>query len=195
MKANFLFLVCFIVIPWKLLPQEITIQADQLPNTVTEFEQLRNQLAITPEGGAVIFIVATQLYSINKELGKQALTIAYDMSELSKGNWYKGYEPTASQKYFINKLDSKPYIAFAYIEGSTPENAYKALQPYVFKISRNQYSGDESSGKIKVFIKTFGVMPRPITVIRNNKGIWKVKEASSIFVDVQPPKQELKEDL
>ncbi|MFN3604958.1 MAG: DUF6935 domain-containing protein [Leptonema sp. (in: bacteria)] len=193
MKKTLLILLLFIT--KEIFSQEITIKIDNLPKNITEFEELRNKIANTPEGGATIFLIACQIYVTNKELGKQAITIAYDLSELSKGNWYKGYEPSNSQKYYINRLDSRPYLPFAYIKGATPENEYKIDLPYEFIFVRNQYSGDESSGRIKIFIKTYGVMPRPISLIRNDKGIWKVKESSSIFVDVQAPKQNIKDDL
>lgn len=48
---------------------------------------------------------------------------------------------------------------------------------------------------MKVFVETFGVKPRPITMVRNNKGIWKAKECSSVFVAVQPPAKAQQDDL
>lgn len=190
MKKNFLFFFFILVISLKA--QEKVVIIDSLPKNIEEFEELRDRIAISPEGGAVIFILATQIYTIDREFGKQALTISYDLSELKKGNWYKGYEPSEGNKFFIKQLEKSPYIPFGYIEGAIPENGYKVQLPYKFVFSKIV---QEDSQNAKVFIKTYGVMPRPIRLLKNNRGIWKVKEASSIFVSIQPPKQEIKDEL
>ncbi len=194
MKQIFISLI-LLTFALPLLSQEKSITVDKLPSTIEEFEKLRDNLATTPEGGAVVLIVAAQLYTKDKNLGKQALTVAIDSSELGKGNWYKGFEPSGSFKFQISQLDQKPYIAFGYVEGATPQNSYQVNPPHKYSLSRNQSSGDEASGKVKVFVKTYGVNPRPVTLIKNNKGIWKAKEASSIFVSVQPPAKTTNDDL
>lgn len=190
MKKSFLFF--FLILAFSLKAQEKIVVVDSFPKNIQEFEQLRDQIATSPEGGAVVFILALQIYTIDSEFGKQALTISYDLSELKKGNWYKGYEPSEGVKFFLKQLEKRPYIPFGYLDGATPENGYKVQLPYKFVFSRID---QEDSQNAKVFIKTYGVMPRPIRLVKNNKGIWKVKEASSIFVGIQPPKQEIKDEL
>ncbi|MCX7633970.1 MAG: hypothetical protein N2Z22_11630 [Turneriella sp.] len=188
-------ILALVVLAASLAAQEQTITIEKLPATIQEFEGLRDQLAKTPEGGAAILIVAAQLYVTNRELGKQALTVALDQSQLSKGNWYKGFEPSGNIKFNLGQLEGRSYVPFAYNDGATAENGYKVNPPFRIIFSRNQTSGNEASGTVKVFVKTYGVMPRPITMTVNNKGIWKARECSSIFVAVKPPGQAKGDDL
>ncbi len=79
------------------------------------------------------------------------------------------------------------YLPSAYVEGTSPADGYSGGPPYRFGMSRNSYSGTDSSGTVKVLVRTFGVMPRPVTMKVNDAGIWKPAELSSLFVDVAPP--------
>ncbi|MCX7999588.1 MAG: hypothetical protein N3A69_11665, partial [Leptospiraceae bacterium] len=126
----FLISLILLVSGFPIFAQELTVS--KLPASIEEFEQLRDSLATTPEGGAVILIVAAQLYTKNQNLGKQALTVAIDSSELGKGNWYKGFEPSGSFKFQISQLDQKPYIPFAYVEGANPQNSYQTNPPFKY---------------------------------------------------------------
>ncbi len=180
---------------FSLFAQEKSITVDKLPATTDEFIKLRDSLASTPEGGAVVMIVATQIYVKDKKTGMECITIALDNSQLGKGNVYKGFQPGGSFNFLIKQLDSRPYVPWAYVEGATAENGYQVAAPYKYVLSRNRFSGEESSGTVKVFVNTFGVNPRPLTMKRNDKGVWKVQEASSIFVAVRPPVTPSDDDL
>jgi hypothetical protein len=95
------------------------------------------------------------------------------------------------------QVQGKAYLPWAYIEGATPENGYAVSgPPYVVTCTDNPYSGDVDSGQFKVFVACSGAdSPRPVTLKRNNKGIWKASEWSSLLVGVKMPVEESDDDL
>ena len=55
----------------------------------------------------------------------------------------------------------------------------------------NPYSGDASEGRLKVFVASSGAAsPRPVTLQRNNRGLWKAVEWSSLTLGVAAPSSE-----
>lgn len=174
-----------------------TVTIGSLPQSEDEFVAMRNEIAKTPEGGAALFITAMITFVKNRELGMKFFTIALDQGNLSGGNVYKGFKPGPGIMYHINRLADarRAHLPFAYIEGASPSNGYAASLPYRLIMSRNRYSIMKED-RIKVFIACSGVtMPRPLTMQKNDKGHWKVSEASSLFVDVSAPKKNDGDDL
>lgn len=172
-----------------------TVTVESLPGTVEEFVSLRDKLAVTPEGGAAVLITAMQIYSRNETLGLQCLTISLDNKSLQKGKTYKGFTPAQPAMFLIKQIDRQKHLPDAYVKGATWENAYAVNAPFEYEFTRQKNSGSDESGKVKVFITTPGVRARPITLTRNDKGLWKASEFSSVFVSVKQPKQETNDDL
>jgi len=166
-----------------------SIKLDSLPTTTEEFIPFRDKMAVTPEGGAVSFIVACILYTQNKQLGRECAIIQTDASQLQPSNsGYKGFDLTASNNNMLIQLDTKPYIAYSYIQETSNENGYQLPNaPFTFYIERTEPT---DGGKyMKVFIRSTGAdTARPIRLSKNDKGIWKGMEYSSILVGVNPPK-------
>ncbi len=160
-----------------------------MPSTIEEFEQLRNQIATTPEGGATIFMLALKIYYTNQSLGHQCLVIAADRGHLTEGNIYKGFQLMRSDLSLItSQLQRNPKIPDSYIKGGTPENNYSIQLPYIYEYSENRTSGTENEGYMKLFITCYGAdSPRPIHVKKNNRGIWKVVNWSSVIVGIKKP--------
>ena len=97
--------------------------------------------------------------------------------------------------YFLDRLAKNPYWPTSYVEGSSPEENYKVESPFQFTFTRNKYS-EISSDRIKVFIACSGAdTPRPITLQKNNRGIWKALEYSSLFVGMRAPGKPADDDL
>lgn len=172
---------------------------ESLPASIDEFIKRRDMLATTPEGGAAMLWMALATLGQDRQLGMQFLTIALDQQNLRKGNIYKGYAPAGSIQYHLDRLASRSvdvwtYLPFAYVKGSSPDNDYQTNPPYTLEFSRNDYSGQERDGKVKVFLAVYGVTPRPITMHRNDKGIWKAYELSSMFLDVAAPESSKPKD-
>tara|TARA_Y100001937_G_scaffold128799_1_gene208231 strand:- start:58771 stop:59337 length:567 start_codon:yes stop_codon:yes gene_type:complete len=168
--------------------EEVTISS--IPNSAEEFIQMRDRIATTPEGGAAMLIVALMGFSKSESLGMQFLTLVLDQRNVGSGNAYKGFAPSSSIMYHVNRLNRQKvwsYTPFAYVSGATADNNYQVSAPYKIITSRNKYSGDESSGKVKVFVNVHGFSPRPVTLQKNDKGIWKAYECSSMFVNVPAP--------
>jgi len=163
-----------------------TITVDKLPTSTEEFIQFRDKIATTPEGGAVAFIVASMLYSQNPKMGRECVIIQTDMNQLQQSNdGYKGYNLTSSNDFQLKQIDNKKYIPFSYVQGTSSENGYQLPSgSFKIKIDRVADAGD----KMKVFVWSTGAdSSRPITLKKNDKGIWKAWEFSSIMVGVRPP--------
>ena len=174
-----------------------TIKVDKMPNSVSEFVALRNQIATSPEGGATMFVLALKLCVDNPTVGEQCLVIATDRSRLQQGSVYKGFQLFAPDNNRVKRqLNSYPYVVNSYFKGANPENAYTATLPYVLSFSSNAYSGNKKAGTFKIFVKCYGAdSPRPIKLVKNNKGYWKAVEWSSIIMGIKKPVVEIDDDL
>lgn len=161
-----------------------------IPDSAGQFVELRDSLADTPEGGAACFVAALLAFSNSQEVGMQCLTIAIDQRNVGRGNVYKGYQPNGSVMYHLKRItryDLWPYLGYAYIKGAKASNNYQIEPPLIVDMYRQKNSGSDSSGKVKVFVNCDGFRARPITMKRNDKGIWKAYEFSSLMLNVNPP--------
>jgi hypothetical protein len=146
-----------------------------------------------------MMIIALLLYTESEELGQQCLTVAVDRKWLQEGpKGYKGWQLRVRDMQLIrSQIKSRTHIPKSYVKGATPENGYELpALPYEFEVSSNPYSGDPESGEYKVFVASSGASsPRPVTVRRNKRGIWKAYEWSSLLVGVREPVLEMDDEL
>ncbi len=173
----------------------VTVSINDIPANLDEFIALRNEIATTPEGGAVVFILAMILYNQDEDLGLAAFTIAIDLGQLDEGNVYKGFKPRSSWYYLFGQLAYAEYLGRVYINGTDYSDAYSLPdKPYEFIFTSIRETGENS---MKVFVQTTsGNMPRPISLVQNNRGLWKAWEASSLFVGVsRTPPANIDDDL
>jgi uncharacterized protein DUF6935 len=185
-KLSLLFLSVFLLSAFTHA-EEVTVT---VPQSADQFIELRDQLATTPEGGAACFVATLLAFSQSKEVGMQCLTIAIDQQNVGTGSVYKGHAPNSSVMYHVNRIsgyNTWPYLGYAYIKGATAANNYRAEPPLVVDMYRQKNSGSDSSGQVKVFVNVDGFRARPITLKRNDKGIWKASEFSSLLLNVNPP--------
>lgn len=177
-------------------PESISVAG--LPADTESFLELRNEIANTPEGGAAIFLLAMMQYVNDPELGEQFLTIALARRNLNKSagaGSYKGFRPGASLQYHLKRLQKLKHLPGSYVAGTGPDNGYAAQAPYRFDFSRNKYS-EKGPREVKVFVACTGASsPRPVTLKRNDRGVWKVHEASSLFVGVAAPAADDGDDI
>jgi hypothetical protein len=175
------------------------VEIDQFPQSVEAFVELRDRVAQTPQGGAAMMVVALFAYAEDNEMGQRCLAIAVDRDKLSEGpKGYEGWQLRASDIWLLHsQVKDKPYVLRSYVKGTNPDEGYRLPEPpYVFEFSDNPHSGDPETGTYKVFITSSGASsPRPVTVKRNDKGIWKAYEWSTLIVGVQEPEQEVSDDL
>lgn len=165
------------------------IRIEQIPATTEEFIQLRNNMATTPEGGAAVFIIAAIKYTENPDTGRHWVIIATDKNWLSPSNSekaYKGFDLGNSANFLLKQIDDKKYIPYSYLTGTSVANGYEpGNAPYQIAVERSADGGD---GMVKVYIHSTGVdATRPITLKKNEAGMWKGFEYSSIFTGIQPP--------
>ncbi len=173
---------------------------ENIPQSTEDLVALRNKVAITPEGGLACFIIALKHFAEGHPQGLEMLVITRAHEDLvtstASGN-YKGYTLGTNELYFTrNQLSKQPYLPMSYFNGATPQNNYVLNERQLsFSFSTNSYSGDIESGRIKVFVDCSGASsPRPATLVKNDKGIWKVKEYSSLIVGIQPKAAEKPSD-
>jgi hypothetical protein len=175
------------------------IEIELLPQSADEFVALRDQLAHRPEGGAAMMVVALLLYTEDETLGRACLAVAAESSRLQEGpNGYRGWQLCSTDLNLIrSQLGQRPYIARSYLDGATPENGYALPEgPCSIYVSRHAHSGAEESGRCSVFVACSGAdSPRPVILARNDRGIWKAAEWSSLLVGVRPPASQTRDEL
>jgi hypothetical protein len=127
----------------------------------------------------------------DEELGKQCLTVAVDRERLQEGTkGYKGWELRVRDRRMIeSQTRGKAHVLHSYIQGTSPNGGYVLpAPPYEMAFSSNPYSGDVDSGKFKIFVDSSGAdTPRPVGMRRNNRGVWKALEWSSLLLGVKAP--------
>ena len=178
---------------FNLQAQTKTVKIDRIPGSVKEFFELRNRIAGTPEGGAAAFIVASIIYSRDKQLGRHCLIIAADADLLqssSASQAYEGFDFARTSDYLVKQLDSKPHVPYTYIKGTSPAKGYEIGNgPYELVFPRTVPQG-QSGGKdvVQLYVRCSGAdSDRPISVRRNDAGHWKAINFSSIVVGTRPP--------
>jgi len=168
--------------------QTVTIK-DSVTN-IEKFLEIRDKIAISPEGGAAIFLLALKIYSDDPKLGKQCLVIAADQNNLQKGNIYMGYELLPVDMTLIKRaiIDKNRQLPNSYILGSKPENNYSVKLPYTYEFSTNSSSGDPASDTYKLLVKCSGdAVYRQISLKKNNRGLWKALSWGNLLDGIKKP--------
>ncbi len=153
--------------------------------TIEDFKSHQSN-AGTPEAAAELFVGAMLVYEYDQELGERFVTMA-----MTKSNYVdeKAAPEDATLMRFmkdhLRRLEANPNIARSYCSGAVPDNDYTVpAGGCQLEITRNRYSV-RSDSEVKVFVATSGAgTPRPVTAIRGVDGIWRVGEASSLFVGI-----------
>lgn len=177
------------------------VTVERLPGTIEQFEELRDRIANTPEGGAAVFLVALKIYSINPALGTQCLIVSVDKTLLEAGTGpdsYKNYKLKIGLLPRIREtLARQKYLPGSYFPGATPTNGYKiGTGPWNFRFSSSLYQGVPAEGAMQLQIPTSGAgSARPIRLSRNDRGVWKVTEFMSILGPITAPAANAGDDL
>lgn len=160
--------------------------------TVDDLRAIRDDLARTPEGGALVFIVALINYASDETRAEGTKMCVLSMWEENvvksdaPGN-FNGYVLHRSDLDRLNRISEA--TACSYVRGTSPENGY-AITGGSIEIgfrAQSKHAGSERSGTKKVFVWSRGAdTARPLTMRRNANGVWKVSEFSSVLVGVRP---------
>lgn len=173
--------------------ETLPVMVNSWPSDFASFESFRDANAGSPQGAVVVLIAALSVYSKNAEEGRKALIISLDSNSLvqdTSPNGYKGFNVNRNTIDLVRRqLEQHPYLIGSYLPGSSFGNGYKpGASPYTFNLTSNKFSGTEESGQRKLFIPSSGAdTPRPVTVKKNSKGVWKASEFSSLLVGIKKP--------
>ncbi len=192
-KLLLLFLICVLNTSLFAQNETLPITSNSWPSDFASFESFRDANASTPQGAVIVLLAALSIYSKNSEEGRKALIISLDSNSLTQDvspNGYKGFNVNRNTLDLIKRqIEQNSYLIGSYLPGSSFTNGYKPNSPpYTFTLTSNKFSGSEESGQRKLFLPSSGAdTPRPVTVKRNSKGIWKAAEFSSLLVGIKKP--------
>jgi hypothetical protein len=189
-KIFIILLLLTVILPICAGQRSYTVTIESIPQSINDFIKMRDNISKTPQGGVVMLLVALKMYELNKEEGYKALVVATDMARLHKGRSirsYEGYSLGGNYPNMLNSVFSRfPYIASSYFPGTKPSDGYKMKQgPYNFTFTPHRYR-PQNDEQHTLFVPCSGAdSPRPVQVKKNNKGIWKAAEYSSILVGIR----------
>ncbi|WP_425270279.1 DUF6935 domain-containing protein [Leptospira bandrabouensis] len=162
------------------------------PTTVDEFKSLQSKVASTPEGGVAMLVLAISIYGKNQDLGTKAVILSVlskNRQKSTKPSAVEGMDLGGSDKYLLGQLDKYKMLSNGYWKGAEPANGYTPSSPLTVETFTNPYSGEESTGKLKLFVATRGASSyRPVSMEKDTDGLWRAKEMSSLFVGMMPAK-------
>lgn len=167
------------------------VEVSFIPANIDAFLATRDKVARTPEGGVAMLLAALKLYESNREEGFKALISIMDMSILRKQSGeksYKGYALGGSYSYMLESVISRfPYFASSYFPGTSPENSYKMGRgPFEMEFTPHRHR-PQNEQEHTLFVPCSGAdSPRPVHVRKNDKGIWKAANYSSLLVGIKP---------
>lgn len=112
---------------WK--PDATTsVEFNAFPKNLDEWKQMQEVLGNEPQGAVALQVMAFELYRNNRTDGEEALRL---------NNTQTNYNSTVERLHEIMGKDqfyARPYIAWAMLDGATPENGYKVGPPYSIKM-------------------------------------------------------------
>jgi len=165
-----------------------TVTINRIPHTIEKYIELRAQIANTPQGAAVMMIVAMRIYQQYPVEGLKCMTAncTYPLlASSTEADSYNG-QRMSNISELKRKLTDYSYLPMVYFKGASPSNGYTPSgPPYQAETSVNQYcytSSTDGSLRIKIFVATLGAdSPRPVTV-RKVGELYSVTEYSSLYL-------------
>ncbi|MDP3278960.1 MAG: hypothetical protein Q8Q09_27455 [Deltaproteobacteria bacterium] len=170
-------------------PHEHAVVLSHIPSNIEPFLTQRDALSVSPQGAAASFVAALNAYVRDPRNTLPLITVSLDASLLDDDPAaYKGRRPRmAIIQTLRERLAAKPYIAASYLQNTSPLSSYALPEaPYLVavRVAKDAIQGDRA----KVFVHSTGSdSPRPLSLKRNDKGLWKVTEWSSLEVGIRPP--------
>lgn len=164
------------------------VTINRIPHTIDKFLELRAQIAHTPQGAAVMMLVAMRIYQYYPIEGMKCLTANCTSPLLasSSGNDAYNGQKMVNVSELERKLKDYSYLPMVYFKGASPSNGYTPnAPPYQAEASVNQYcynASTDGSLRVKVFIATQGAdSPRPVST-RKIEELYYVTEYSSLYL-------------
>ena len=174
------------------------IPIGRLPATIEDFVVLRDRIATTPQGGAAAFAIALACYARDPSHGLAYVTISVASDLLDDDpDGYKGRSPRrAIVRNLRDRIDGKTHIPRSYVQGTRCEAGYVLPDGDLVVRVKQQRDSVQSADRAKMFVYSTGAdTPRPVSLARNAKGLWKATEWSSLEVGVRAPGGPVGDDL
>lgn len=169
-------------------PIDYDVVIPALPLDIDAFVSARDRIALTPHGGAAMFVLALVAYAQDPRGAEAFLTVMLRSDLLDDDReGYRNKRPRRARRLdFESRIAGHPEIARSYVQGTSAADGY-ALKagPWVVRV-RVTAQSVEGETRAKVFVWSTGAdSARPITVERNANGVWKAAEWSSLEVGVR----------
>jgi hypothetical protein len=177
---------------------------NRVPKSVDEFKALRKEIAVTPQGGMVMFAIALYVWQSDADLGEKCMVLSLDRSLIEQTEdklaKYKrvnlgGFQIHTTIVTMMNSTGFRKaakYAANGYVAGTDVKDGYKLPKlpwKYVIKDHRTQKKGGKWDDTWHGFLDYTGAAsPKPFYVKKNSKGLWKMFKASSAFAGTMAPK-------
>ncbi len=178
----------------------VSVEISEVPEDIDSFVEMRNEIAVTPQGGATMYILALMIYSEDYETGLKCATasLVNDPSLLRSTVpfGYEGLEPLSEIQNRFTILQRKPWIVKSYAVEAKPENNYSIEDDFKIKfyISDQSVGGNDNIVELKVLTSGDDDF-RTVTVEKNQNDIWKVWGWDMIIADVAVPNGPRKDNL
>lgn len=177
---------------------EHLITIGPMPTTIDEYVAMRDRVARTPEGGAAAFAIALACYARDPAAGLPYVTVAIAMDLLDDDpGGYKGRRPRrVILQNLKDRLHGKDHITRSYVQGTRWEDGYVLPTGDLTVRVKQQRDSLQSADKAKMFVYSTGAdTPRPVSLGKNDKGLWKGLEWSSLEVGIRAPASNRSDDL
>lgn len=112
-----------------------TVKFDRFPTTLDDFVAVQKNLGHSIAGSVALTLMAYQLYYYDQKAGEEAIKLCNCSSNV---NSTMSVLKQKFRKALVGK-DSycQPWLVATYLEGATPQNAYKPNHPYIIKVRTN----------------------------------------------------------
>ena len=152
----------------------------KLPETMDEFTARLAEEGTTPEKATHLWFEALYVFMSDDEEtsqpGAEMMTAL-----MCDPDWQKNLTT------FLSQIEEKPYIAFSYPKGATPENDYQ-FDKNDFELEFTRSTKGPTDKDWTLFVKCGGAdTPRPYKMKQSADGIWQMYEFSSLYVGVKKP--------
>ncbi len=166
-----------------------TISFNGFPKTVAGFQQAQEQLGTTPEGAVLLELFAFEIYNHDHAAGEECIQLANVSNNIScvLRILKDRYNPSMGDYY-------TPQLVASFLEGATPENAYKANKPFKVTVRTSPTHKYEDVNSLKgtvlnlsVFSNGYDTSWRGVSVVKSKgEKYYKVVNNPSMYTQCKP---------
>lgn len=129
--------------------EEATVTFDHFPTTVEGFKDLQSKIGDTPQGAAVLQLIAFEMYSQNTEVGTECVKL--NNTDVNVPSVMRRIHDIFG-KGDPNDTYIRKHLVATYLDGATPENGFNPTRPYTVKVRSSQVHDYERSEILKGYV-------------------------------------------